>query len=107
MILTAASHGLNTPYTMSISGVRAYVPPADVSLQLATPKLQGATVQAQSLALTWSALSGQMYQVQCSTNLGATNWLNLGNSITAANSTASISNAITNRQQYYRVIWLH
>ena len=106
MILTADTHGQNTPYTMSISGVRAYVPVNGVRLQLATPVVQGTSGKTNSFTFTWSALSGQIYQVQCSTNLGAANWVNVENRITATNSTMSVSNAITNTHQFYRVIWL-
>jgi hypothetical protein len=106
MILSAYSHGANTPYTMSISGVRAYVPAAGFSLQLVMPVVQSASMTARSFTFTSSALPGQLYQVQCSTNLRAQNWVNLGSPITATSSTLSVSDSVTNTQEYYRVIWL-
>jgi len=83
---------------MFVSGVRAYVPK---SLTLLTPMLQS-----NSFTFNWTAISGQTYQVQEATNLGATNWTNFGNPITAASSSVSISGAITNAQQFYRVVLL-
>jgi hypothetical protein len=104
LILSAYSHGLNKPYSMSVSGVRAYVPLDNISLELVTPVVRSMSVTALSFTFTWTALSGQTYQVQSSTNLNATNWINWGNPITATNSTVSTSDAITNRQQFYRVL---
>ncbi|MGP8200327.1 MAG: hypothetical protein ACLQU4_12595 [Limisphaerales bacterium] len=103
LILTADTHGENKPYTMAVSGVRAYVPLDALSLQLITPVLRNTAVTAQSFTLTWNALSGQKYQVQCSTNLWATNWNNLGNPITATNWSVSVSEAVTNTQRFFRV----
>jgi hypothetical protein len=98
LILSAQTHGRNKPYSMFVSGVRAYVPK---SLTLLTPMLQS-----NSFTFNWTAISGQTYQVQEATNLGATNWTNFGNPITAASSSVSISGAITNAQQFYRVVLL-
>jgi hypothetical protein len=104
LILSAYSHGQNTPYSMFISGVRAYVPLDSTNLALATPRVQSIAISEHSFTFTWSALSGQTYQVQSSTNSGATNWINLGNPITATNSAVSVSDSITNTQQYYRIV---
>jgi hypothetical protein len=60
-----------------------------------------------TLAFTWSAQSGRVYQVQYRTNLTQTNWINLGGALTATNSTASASDSIsTGRQRFYRVVQL-
>jgi hypothetical protein len=83
---------------MFVSGVRAYIPR---SLMLLTPM-----VQSNLFAFNWTAISGLTYQVQYSTNGGATNWTNLGNPITASSSSVSISDAVTNTQQFYRVVLL-
>ncbi len=99
MILSAQTHGQNIPYSMFVSGVRAYVP---TSLELLSPMDQN-----NSFSFNWIAISGQTYQVQSTTNLGATNWTNSGDPITATNSSVSHSAAITNTQQFYRVVLLH
>jgi hypothetical protein len=106
MILTAASRGANTPYLMYISGVRAYVPMNAYSMQMATPMVQSISMTTNAFTFTWNALSGQFYQLQCSTNLAATNWVNFGSTITATNSTMSVSNTFTNTQLFYRLLWL-
>lgn len=106
LILTASTHGQNTPYTMFVSGVRAYVPSNGVRLKLAAPLVQRTSMTGRSFSFTWSALSGQIYQVQSSTNLGAAHWANWGNPTTATNLSMSISDSVTNTEQFYRVIWL-
>ena len=77
----------------------------DVFVQpVPTPTLQSANLAGNSIQLTWSALTGLVYQVQYKTNLTQTNWINLGSSFTATNSNASISNSITtDSQRFYRV----
>ncbi|SPE61424.1 Beta-glucanase (modular protein) [Verrucomicrobia bacterium] len=96
LILSAQTHGKNIPYSMYVSGVRAYVP---VALELLMPSVEGS-----SFSFNWSAVSGQVYQVQYSTDLRAANWTNWGNPITASNSIVSISDTITNTQRFYRVV---
>lgn len=60
-----------------------------------------------TLALTWIAQSGRVYQMQYKTNLTQTNWLNLGAALTATNSTATASDAVgPSRQRFYRVAQL-
>jgi uncharacterized repeat protein (TIGR03803 family) len=60
-----------------------------------------------ALAFAWSAVAGQSYQLQYSTNLISSNWINLGDAITATNGTMSASDAIgSDLQRFYRVILL-
>ena len=57
-----------------------------------------------SIAFTWSAMPNQICQVQYKTDLSSTNWLNLGNPITATNSTVTASDSIgTEAQRFYRI----
>ena len=59
------------------------------------------------LAFTWNAGTGLVYQVQYSTNLAQTNWVNLGSTNTATNSTATFYDPIgPDPQRFYRVILL-
>jgi hypothetical protein len=53
---------------------------------------------------TWNAVSNSTYQLQFVTDLTATNWLDLGNPITASGDSASASDAlIPGMQRFYRV----
>jgi hypothetical protein len=57
--------------------------------------------------LTWSAIPGLTYQVQYSTNLSQTNWINLANPVTAKTNTLSISDTngmMTSPMRFYRVV---
>jgi hypothetical protein len=73
---------------------------------LMAPVLQSAGEMAGTFTFTWSAVSGQNYQVQYSTNLVSTNWLNLGGSVNATNATMFSSDPIEDSQRFYRVILL-
>jgi hypothetical protein len=54
---------------------------------------------------TWKALWGQPYQVQTSTNLSQTNWINLGGVVTTTNPVATLSDVIgPDPNRFYRVI---
>ena len=76
----------------------------DVQIYVATTAQPMLSAQRNGrLALTWSTAPGQAYQVQYKDDLSQPAWLNLGNPITAANVTASSSDAITNRARFYRV----
>jgi hypothetical protein len=61
-----------------------------------------------TLNFTWNALTGLVYQVQYKTNLLQTNWINLGNAITATNVTATATNLIgSDPQRFYRLQLLY
>jgi subtilase family serine protease len=61
-----------------------------------------------TLNFTWNALTGLVYQVQYTTNLLQTNWINLGNAITATNVTATATNLIgSDPQRFYRLQLLY
>ncbi len=71
------------------------------------PLIQSAIRSGASFALTWSATTSFMYQIQYSTNLAKTNWIAVGGIITATNSSMTISEPIgSNAQQFYRVVLL-
>jgi hypothetical protein len=75
---------------------------------LLPPVFQTVTVTNGTLAFSWSAVTGQIYQVQYNTGLTQTNWLNLSSVITATNITMTGSDITpaTNSQRFYRVILL-
>jgi hypothetical protein len=70
------------------------------------PLLQATLSTNSQMVLNWNALPGQPYQVQCTTNLTQTNWINLGDVVTTTNSTATSTNSIVDPQQFYRVVLL-
>jgi uncharacterized repeat protein (TIGR03803 family) len=73
----------------------------------AAPAFQTVTQTDGSVAFTWNATLGQMYQVQSTTNLSSGNWTNFGSAVTAANTTLGASDTIgSNSQKFYRVILL-
>jgi uncharacterized repeat protein (TIGR03803 family) len=68
------------------------------------PVFQTITLTNDVASLTWSAMSNQVCQVQYSTNLASTNWINIGNAITVTNSPVSASDAATtDSQRFYRI----
>src|SRR5664279_2817098 len=51
-----------------------------------------------------NAEPGQVFQLQYCTNVPSTNWFDLGASVTASNSVATLmDNNITNQQRFYRI----
>jgi hypothetical protein len=69
-------------------------------------KLSGAAVaqNGSTFSFNFGAVPGQNYQIQYTTNLAPANWVNLGGTITASNSTVTVSNTIQNPQLFYRAV---
>ncbi|HZL43435.1 MAG TPA: hypothetical protein VFD66_09165, partial [Verrucomicrobiae bacterium] len=60
------------------------------------------------LNFTWASVSNLAYQVQYSSDLTSANWLNLGAAVTASNASSSVSDLMgSDRQRFYRVLWVH
>ncbi len=71
------------------------------------PVFQSITKNASTLTLVWSTLAGQTYRIQSNTNLNTTNWSNVGSTIIATNSTATISDIVgPQEQRFYRAVLL-
>lgn len=72
------------------------------------PNILSAMPTGNSFTFTWSAISNQTYQIQTTTNLGQGNWIYLAAPVTATNSAATISAAITptHSSQFYRIVLL-
>jgi sugar lactone lactonase YvrE len=71
------------------------------------PVFQTVTLTNGRIAFAWSAVSGFTYQLQYNPNLGSTTWTNLGNTITATNTTASGSDSVGPApERFYRVVLL-
>ena len=71
------------------------------------PIIQITSQSTHSFTFSCSTITNQLYQIQSATNLVSGIWTNLGNPITATNSTMILSEPIaTNMQQFYRVVLL-
>jgi hypothetical protein len=71
-----------------------------------TPDLvfQSVTLAGDTIALTWSSVSGQSYQLLYKTNLTDAAWVNLGSPVIATNSITSATDVIgPDLQRFYRV----
>jgi len=56
-------------------------------------------------SLSWNALTNETYQVQYSTNLLDTNWINLGSAVAPTNTTANMVDAYPmDPQRFYRIM---
>jgi hypothetical protein len=77
----------------------------DVSLfAIPIPTVKTITKTNNTLTFTWNSLSNIQYQLQFSTNLLKTNWVNLGNVITATSGTTSTNTAIgPDPKRFYRI----
>jgi hypothetical protein len=88
----------DTPYYLGLD---------DVGLTpVSAPVFKAVPQSPPAFNLSWSAISGVTYQVQYSTNLAQTNWINLGAPQTASSGTLSFSdtNAISSSPaRFYRV----
>ncbi len=72
-----------------------------------SPVIQTVRRSGSSCTFTWSTVTNQMYQIQATASLAPANWTNLGGTITATNSSMTVSEPIGgNSQQFYRVVLL-
>ncbi|HZQ48189.1 MAG TPA: hypothetical protein VFC07_14330, partial [Verrucomicrobiae bacterium] len=68
------------------------------------PKFTSLTRTNTTVHLTWKTVAGLSYQLQYRTNLVQTNWINLGASIPATNSTLTATDAsATSSKRFYRL----
>jgi hypothetical protein len=99
--------GWSLPTNRSVSVSAGSVTSLTAAYTPAGPLIQTATRSGNSLVITWSAVSNQMYQIQFTPNLTPTNWTALPGTITATGNTATISQPIgNNSQRFYRVVQL-
>jgi subtilase family serine protease len=69
-----------------------------------TPTFLPPVLKAAGLTLAWSAVAGVSYQLQYTSDLRTTNWINFGPAITATNPVVIESDAFTNSQRFYRIL---
>jgi hypothetical protein len=71
------------------------------------PQFQTTTVASGTVSFSWNVESGQLYQVQYTTNLAQSPWTNLGGVLSATNSTTlSTNDTTTSMERFYRVVLL-
>jgi subtilase family serine protease len=91
----------DTPYYLGLD---------DISVTLLSPPMfKTVQMAATAFQLTWGAVSGLAYQVQYSTNLLQTNWINLGEPLIASNASLTVSDtsaANSSPQRFYRLLEL-
>jgi len=69
------------------------------------PAFQTMNLTNGTLSLTWSTEAGGRYQLQYNSDLGSSNWTNLGTNVTAAGATLNATDSITNApRRFYRVV---
>jgi uncharacterized repeat protein (TIGR03803 family) len=72
------------------------------------PVFKTARVSAGSMALSWTSVAGQTYQLQGTSNLSQANWNNLGTNLPATNGIMSASDSVPPppSRRFYRVLLL-
>jgi uncharacterized repeat protein (TIGR03803 family) len=69
------------------------------------PQFQSVTLSNGTISFGWSAQSGQLYQVQSTTNLAQNNWTNLGGAFSTTNSSITTNDSTTNSlERFYRIV---
>ncbi len=78
----------------------------DISvLAVPSPFFQSVQAAADGIVLTWSAVPGVSYQVQCTEDLNLAPWTDLGAPITAISDTMTASDTTTALpQRFYRIV---
>jgi hypothetical protein len=89
-----------TNYTLSLNNGTLTIT-GSPSIQVKAAKQSG-----NLFTITWSSTPSQSYQIQSTTKLSRTGWVNLGSPVTATSSTASASDPITNSEMFYRIVLL-
>lgn len=92
--------GLGTMSGSSLINALAFLPAAPAPAFL--PPTRGTN----GFTLNWGTVAGRSYQVQYTAKFPATNWTNLGAPIVASNSVTALSDSLTNKQRFYRVLLL-
>jgi uncharacterized repeat protein (TIGR03803 family) len=68
------------------------------------PYLRSVATAGNNIVFSWNATSGAKYQLQYVTQIGASDWVDLGPAITATNSVCSVSDSIgSDGGRFYRV----
>jgi len=68
------------------------------------PQLGPVTASNGTINFSWSAQSGQLYQVQYSTNLSLNSWVNLGGVLSTTNSSITAADTPGSLMRFYRLL---
>ncbi len=106
LVLTSASFADAGTYSVTVTNVLGSAASTGALLKVVPPPaFQAVGLTNGSLALSWSAAVGQKYRLQYKPSLTASNWLNLGNLLTASSTVMTATDPIgTNAQRFYRVV---
>jgi subtilase family serine protease len=88
--------GLGTMYGTNLIAVLA--PP------LPAPTILSCAFGGGAFAINWSTVPGNVYQVQYTSDLAATNWIDDGPAILAAAPVNVLTDVVTNSSRFYRVV---
>lgn len=102
-IVTANSS--STPLQFGFRDDSSWLGLDDVSVTaINLPAMQQPGITNGSVRLTWTTMSGLVYQLQYKTNLMQNAWINLGSPITASGGTLTTTDvAPTDKQRFYRL----
>ncbi len=105
-----ASYALSTAVTDMASGLSAtnsFLVTVTRPLTQPPPKILTVSVANGQAVVTWSAASGQAYELQSNDNLGTTNWNPVLPDVTATGNTAMATNSLANASaRFYRILVL-
>ncbi|GEM_PF-644593 len=88
---------ITSPYGSVVSSVASF-------MVVVPPTIQTFNWVNGQFNLTWNTASNMTYQVQYSSDLSTTNWINLGNPITATNGSVTVSDVPgADSQRFYRI----
>ena len=97
-------------YTVIIANAWGSVTSSVVTLTVVlppSPNIQAFWQANGMLNFTWISVSNLTYQVEYTTNLASTKWINFGPRVTATSGTASASDFIgPDEERFYRVVLL-
>jgi len=101
---TASAGGSEGGGDIFAIGQTVIVPPLVATASQSGSQSQGGSQNVNTLTLSWSALTGQYYQIQYSSDLMQGVWADVGAPIMATNSTMAVSEPISNAQGFYRIM---
>jgi hypothetical protein len=105
MLFVVTATGTNTTLQFGAENDNDFFGLDDIAVNaIPLPSFRTFSKTNSTLNFTWNALAGVLYQMQFSTNLSKTNWINLGAPVTATNSIIILTNSIgPDAQRFYRV----
>ncbi len=77
--------------------------PKNAAAQLQPPVILSVSNIGGTATVVWSTLASYTYQLQYTTSLSPTNWINVGSALVAGGTTMTNTSAGTDPQRYYRV----